>query len=308
MAKNTKMNLLNESSFTIIKQLTPRVFLAINDEGQPCAIKYNESTTAFPKTTNNLFLPILGHNMNPKFLNSKNVIFTRFMAHRTLADMYSSPEKPDNWNPTAKSKIAYGLALAMQDLFLNHSAFAKNCCLITPDCIYLDSNMEPKISLLALESCSNVETTIRKTKGAIKFVAPELMTQESPIAQSCALYSFAVILASLIADGNPQFNSDERIDTYMEVKTFITQKTTPPNRFKLESTIPKALSDLIAKCWDPNSIKRQSFSDITRTFPDNTQVYFPGTNTVQMKNYIKNHPPPTKTTQTSKAKPKRIGR
>ena len=158
----------------------------------------------------------------------------------------------EEWNLTNKFIIILGISLGMEYLHSNKVIHLN----LKPSNIRLDSNFYPKITDIG-SSQFELDLNPYKFVGTPLFMAPEVFIDNKYDGKKADVYSFGMILYSIIYDEIP-FND------YNTTPFAIMKKFMEGERPELMDDIEfKSLNNLIRKCWDQNPYKRLNFYEIT---------------------------------------------
>jgi len=97
--------------------------------------------------------------------------------------------------------------------------------------------------------------------GTPFFMAPEVMRGTGVYTTKADVYSFGILMASVIDDGEEPYKGDTRFKSSWEfTNKVITQGLRPI--VKNASCMPPALIQLMYRCWDNNPNIRPAFNEI----------------------------------------------
>ena len=159
------------------------------------------------------------------------------------------------WNLTNKFIIILGISLGMEYL---HSMNVVHQDL-KPRNILLENNFYPKIcdfnlskTIYSSAKCSTGSI------GTIEFCAPEVLEEENQYdGKKADVYSFGMMLYSIIYDSIPYHNIKQRAKVLLAILAGKRPELKETNEFKLFNFI-------IQKCWNPEPNKRPKFEKITK--------------------------------------------
>ncbi|OHT00396.1 hypothetical protein TRFO_32996 [Tritrichomonas foetus] len=273
------------------------VVLGRDSKGGTAALKYiskKDSKTfiseisTLSKLNHPCVVRFYGYVLGSKIHDNDYCIILEYMPNESLKSVYQKireGDTPNGWGPTAKSKIAFGVAAGMAYLHLNDVLHRD----LKPDNIFLDYNLEPKISDFGLSKNQPIEAQMKKKPSSIKYMSPALL--EKSTKQKTTLinddsfadvYAFGVLLLSIAVESEPQFSSTKVIKAYKDAKAHIING----GRYVIPNDIPPKLKSLITECWT-GSGQKLVFDEIVNMISKNPKDYsFPGTDMDEFVRYI----------------------
>lgn len=156
-------------------------------------------------------------------------------------------DAPQEFNPTNKMKIIYGLARALYLLSVNNVV----CHSLYPEKIILDEGYSPHLSYIIDYPSYYLDSM---TVDHARYLAPENLKNEET--SKTAVYLFGLILYSILSDCEPY--SDKA--TVEEIKDEIAKC----NKLQLPPfvNIPQGLRKILNSCLEENPNDRPTFSEI----------------------------------------------
>ena len=163
--------------------------------------------------------------------------------------------KNDGFNDTAKSIIAYGIAKSMSYLHKNNIIHGA----LNPSHVLLNVQFHPYIIGYYYKECYSLNEYIdnlKKEKDTCSFIAPELVQDSNNVSKASDIYSYGVILVSLLT---------EQIDFSKTPDGFL-PKLIPSNA-------PEVLKTIVTSCLSNNIEDRNSFDEITNLMEHNDTFF-----------------------------------
>jgi serine/threonine protein kinase len=204
-------------------------------------------------------VPIVGYSLPTGPEPGAFYIMTEFMKNGNVQvweDCENQGRVSPSFNATCKSKIIFGLAVAM--------AHVHSCRVVHRDLksenIFLDERWEPRLADFGLSKVVDRELLMSGVMGTPYFMAPELFDSSSgPPSFPIDVYAFAVIVLSLFTSGTFRFPNGS-ITGIVQLAAQINQGV----RFVIPSTVKPCYRCLIEACWVHNPEDRPSFEDIVK--------------------------------------------
>ena len=194
--------------------------------------------------------------------HSKPMIINEYLSNNlTLEDVLSDERKGirnDNWNPTKKLIVIYGIASAMKYLHSNDVHHYD----LKPRSIYLDENLYPKICEIGFWTKFKNSQSVSKqsTLGLIAelpvYSAPEVL-QSYEYTEKSDVYSFGLIVYEIITKSFPF----SEIKSISELRNEVVVNEKRPS---FRKPIQLCYYELIEMCWSQNPEIRPSFEEIVK--------------------------------------------
>jgi len=179
----------------------------------------------------------------------------------------SAMQKHGPWSNEMKIKAMYDCARAMD--FLHQSSIIHRD--LKPDNLLVTSL---EIHAPAICKLSDFGTTkgenslvrsmvdMNKTKGigTPLYMAPEMMRGITDYSTKADVYSFGIMIASVIDDGKEPYQGDTRIPSSWQFTNLVIQGLRP-NVAKI-GEVPPAFANLMKRCWVQNPNDRPAFNQI----------------------------------------------
>ena len=168
---------------------------------------------------------------------------------------------PTVWTMGMKVKALYDCARAMD--FLHQSSIIHRD--LKPDNM-LVSSLEfhspviCKLSDFGTTKGTNSmihEMSMTKGMGTPLYMAPEVMSGTCDYTNKADVYSFGIMIASVVDDGANPYDGDPRIKSSWQFSSMVIQGMRPT--VAKEAEMSPDLKDLMHRCWDPNPDNRPSF-------------------------------------------------
>ena len=172
-------------------------------------------------------------------------IVTQFYSNGSLQDIFDSKQL----DATQRMIIASGIASGMR-LLHSKSIIHRD---LKPENVLLNDKMEPCVSGFSFSKSFEKKPMMSIIAGTPLWMAPELF-EEKQYNVKVDVYAFSMILYQLVT-GNAPFGGHIRTGELIN-KIFNNERPEIPQE------IPKAMSDLIRKCWDQNPENRPTFNEI----------------------------------------------
>ncbi|KAK8837122.1 hypothetical protein M9Y10_037177 [Tritrichomonas musculus] len=190
----------------------------------------------------------------------KPVIITEYVPKCSLAEAIKRERQGiafQDWNPTTKLMIIYGIAAAMQYLH-GHNIIHRD---LKPDNILLDDNFYPKIADFGLSKevendVNNKISSEYKIKGTPIYCSPEIFDSYE-YTKAGDVYAFGMIVYEIITNEIPFKNIKSLTHLMIEV----IKGTRPEIKFLIPC---HDYSYLIAECWHRYPSFRPSFEKIVQ--------------------------------------------
>ncbi|KAK8871919.1 hypothetical protein M9Y10_007665 [Tritrichomonas musculus] len=214
--------------------------------------------------------------------DKRPAIITQYAPNKSLDQIFQiKKEYPyvPFWNNTVKLCIIYGVSSAMSYLHKNNIVHLD----LKPANILLDEYLLPLICDFGLaEILDNKQqsislSTLTGVRGTATHIAPEIWKNQ-PFSFACDVYSFALVLYSILTDEEPFENYNQ-----YEFFTKVIHNGERPN---LDSKIPEAFKQLIRKCWSEDPKKRPDFSFIVQDLAENQDYIMDDVDVEKYHKYI----------------------
>lgn len=180
------------------------------------------------------------------------------------------------YDDTAKTKIAYGIAVAMAHVH-SHSIVHRD---LKPDNILIDKDYNPIINDFALAKIFKQNEKNSTLIGTPMFLAPEIIKEEGNYDLKVDVYSYSMILYSLLTDKSMLY---EDIKTTYQLYNKVIDGERPVIPDDLTNT---KIAQLTRKCWDERPENRPAFEEIVQMFKTDAELVFPGCNTADFGEYM----------------------
>ena len=178
---------------------------------------------------------------------------------------------PPKWTPTAKLKVAFGVAVGMAHIH-KHFGIHRD---LKPANILLDENFEPKISDFGLAKIHDSANTMSIIAGSPYWMAPELFKEEK-YDQKVDVYAYGVLLYQLLTGLLPFECKLSRAKLCMMI--------TNGERPEIPDTLDEYYADIIRRCWDQTPSNRPTFDEVYRLLK-NAPTFLEGTDVEELRNY-----------------------
>jgi len=171
---------------------------------------------------------------------------------------------PKVWNTQMKIKAMFDCARAMD--FLHQSSIIHRD--LKPDNL-LATSLEvhsPAVCKLSdfgtTKGANSMMRDMKMTKGigTPLYMAPEMMRGTEGYTTKADVYSFGIMIASVIDDGIEPYAGDARIQSSWQFTNLVIQGLRP--QVKKESEMPPQFINLMKRCWDNSPSIRPSFDQI----------------------------------------------
>jgi len=179
----------------------------------------------------------------------------------------SSMEKqPEVWDTRLKMKAMYDCACAMN--FLHESSIMHRD--LKPDNLLVTSLIPSEIvcKLSDFGTTKDVsgsmmgDMTQTKGIGTPFYMAPEVMRGGGHYTTQADVYSFGILMASVI-DGEPPYKGDTRFNSSWEFTNLVVSGQLRPV-VKNANSMPGQLIEVMQQCWDGDANKRPPFNVIMK--------------------------------------------
>lgn len=172
--------------------------------------------------------------------------------------LQSNGTENENYNPTIRSKIIYGVAAIMKKLhdknIIHYDLNIEN--------VFIDENLEPKLKMCKIskyesESNDNYLISEKNHRNYIYYIAPEAYDDIEIDGKSYDVYSYGTLLYQL-------FTTETVFEGTVQPRTqaIIQRRISEGDRLIRQKSIPDHYWNLINRCWDEEPSKRPSFSQI----------------------------------------------
>ena len=162
---------------------------------------------------------------------------------------------PEEWNITNKFITILGISLGMRYSHSINMVYRN----LNPGNILLDANFYPKICGFHSFIPFSDSEKLKQSFGNLKFCAPEISSKEGYNGKKSDVFSFGLLLYSIIYDSLPFYDENNSYNFY-DVNQKISKGERPilkdENDFKF-------VNSLIIRCWDLNPENRPTFDEIT---------------------------------------------
>lgn len=180
------------------------------------------------------------------------------------------------YDDTAKTKIAYGIAVAMAHV---HSHRILHCDL-KPDNILIDKDYNPIINDFAFAKIIKKSEKNSSLVGTPLFMAPEIIKEEGNYDFKVDVYSYSMILYNLLNDKSILY---EDIKTQYQLFKKVINGERPVILDDLANT---KIAQLARKCCDERPENRPSFEEIVQIFKTDAELVFTGCYTANFGEYM----------------------
>eukprot|EP00163_Fabomonas_tropica_P022303 TRINITY_DN388_c0_g1_i2.p1 TRINITY_DN388_c0_g1~~TRINITY_DN388_c0_g1_i2.p1 ORF type:complete len:677 (+),score=216.59 TRINITY_DN388_c0_g1_i2:226-2256(+) len=179
-------------------------------------------------------------------------IVTEFCGKGSLFDVIQ--KQRSQLHPSLVFKIAYEIALGMADLH------AKKPPVLHRDLkslnVFLDDDYNVKVADFGMSKRITGQIQSMNMCGSILWMAPEVI--QSPKYDLAAdVYSYAIMLWEITHGRLPY---EDFRGTDMQLAMNVVHGTRP----RISSKCPRAMADIMRKCWDGNAAKRPSFAEVVK--------------------------------------------
>ena len=204
-------------------------------------------------------LKFIGYSLTDFSGKNRPVIVTEYSSNLTISTILEQERKGKkilNWDDTQKLINIYGIAVGMKFLH-SHSILHRD---LTPESIFLDNNLYPKISNFGLSTHFHTQKsmTFQSTlgvKGNPVYSAPEVLSGNKYL-KSSDVYSFGLLVYSIMTNKIPYENISNLHNLFNEICV----KSSRPELN--EEKIGNSYRQLIEICWSQNCNDRPTFEDI----------------------------------------------
>jgi len=171
---------------------------------------------------------------------------------------------PKVWNTQMKIKAMFDCARAMD--FLHQSSIIHRD--LKPDNL-LATSLEvhsPAVCKLSdfgtTKGANSMMRDMKMTKGigTPLYMAPEMMRGTEGYTTKADVYSFGIMIASVIDDGKEPYEGDSRIQSSWQFTNLVIQGLRP--KVQKEAEMPPQFINLMMRCWDNSPAVRPSFDQI----------------------------------------------
>jgi serine/threonine protein kinase len=225
-------------------------------------------------------LPIVGYTL-PDRPDPGGVytILTEFMPNGNLQkweDQEAQGVPNPGFDATCKSKVVFGLAVAMAHLHSRHVVHRD----LKSENVFLDGNWEPRLADFGLSKVIDRVLLMSGMMGTPYFMAPELFDQ-SPAGSGYPIdvYAFAVIVLSLFTRGEFKFKG-KLVTGFPQLMQFIGKG----DRFDVPQAVKPCYGQLIDACWRSVPSERPLSAEIVQILQDD-DFYIDGTNLPEFNAY-----------------------
>jgi len=171
---------------------------------------------------------------------------------------------PKVWNTKMKIKALYDCARAMN--FLHHSSIIHRD--LKPDnllviSLNVSSPVLCKLSDFGTTKGANTmmsDMTMTKGVGTPLYMAPELMKGEKHYTMKVDVYSFGIMIASVVDDGATPYEDDSRVESAWQLSALVAKGLRP--QVKKAKEMPPDLVALMERCWADDPSVRPEFDVI----------------------------------------------
>lgn len=204
----------------------------------------------------------------PPYQESKVIsIITEYIENRSLLDVIKLVQrgnKPDWYDGTTKTKIAFGIAVAMSYVH-SQNIIHRN---LKPANVLLDIEHNPIITGFDIAKFTKPDGKNTVLMGTPLFMAPEMI--DSNYDSKSDVYSYSIILYNLLTDNMMPFKGIK------DVKQLIIRVKSGERPIFADNVSRTKITDLIRMCWDQQPEKRPTFDDIIRMFKTDEDLVFSG--------------------------------
>ena len=224
---------------------------------------------------------------SPFDFNSRDhlTLITEHLKYGTLENILELEERsrcPNNWCYTKKVINIFGIASGMSYLHSQGIIHGN----LQPTNILEDNNLYPKIcnfgfSFFDKEEINPIQS-VRVTYRSNIYAAPDIIRKRRELSPECDVYSFGMIVYTLIT-GKIPFKEDLHENTF-RVFTKIIRGMRP----EIDPEVPNCYKELISRCWSDDPSDRPTFDEIVEVIKNNTEEFVTEYGDIEeFKDYIK---------------------
>ena len=104
------------------------------------------------------------------------------------------------------------------------------------------------------------DMSMTKGIGTPLYMAPEMMKDSSSYSSKADVYSFGIMIGSVVDGGVEPYKGDKRVESAWELASLVIQGLRP--NVKKAKRMPPELIFLMNQCWDDNPDNRPGFDVI----------------------------------------------
>lgn len=192
-----------------------------------------------------------------------------FVPNGSLNDVIKQVEKqkaPEWYDGTAKTKIAYGIAVAMAYVHSMHVIHRD----LKPENVLLDEERNPVIDDFGFAKFIELDAINTSGIGTPVFMAPEILSEDNTYDYKVDVFSYSIILYNLLTS---KINPYPGVKSQFALFRAISSGERPVFPEDFANT---KIASLIRRCWDTMPEKRPSFEEIVKMFKTDDELVFPG--------------------------------
>lgn len=180
------------------------------------------------------------------------------------------------FDDTAKTKIAYGIAVAMAHVH-SHNIMHRD---LKPGNILIDKDYNPIINDFGFAKISKPNEENTTSIGTPMFMAPEVIKENGHYDSKVDVFSYSMILCSLLVDKTTLYEG------FKSPFQFYKAVDAGERPFIPDDLSNTKIAQLVRKCWDPVPENRPTFEEIVLMLKTDSELVYPGCNTSDFGEYM----------------------
>ena len=227
----------------------------LNPTNKRAIIEFERETKIMAEVAHPTIVGLINYIRPSKTTRGNAFIFTELMPNGSLESVLQKAREgnaPKEWNNTTKMKILYGIAVGMNHIH-NKGVIHRD---LKPGNVLIDEFFNPRITDFGLSKITQISQTQSTFSGTIKWMAPEILNENSYYSFPVDVYAYAIIIYEVISGIVPFGVNKSQFNIMSDVVNNI--RPTVPDNF------PASYKKLMEECWNQDPNLRPTFSKIVQ--------------------------------------------